>query len=142
MIPRNTFKLCASAALLLGFSLPSPALDRWTALSLIESGGNDSAVGAAGEISRYQLKPAVWRRYAPANADWEDPGVALAVARKAMSDRTDAFERNHHRPPTDFEFYVLWNAPAQVLRPSKVVSERAKRFCNLVQMDDAEPRRG
>jgi hypothetical protein len=101
---------------------------------MIESGNNDGAVGAAGEVSRYQIKPAVWRRYAPAKADWANPHVALSVARQTMRQRVDAFERDHRRPPTDFEFYVLWNAPAQVVSPSKVVSERAKRFCNLLRM--------
>jgi hypothetical protein len=56
----------------------------------------------------------------------------LLVAKQAMLDRCTAFERFAQRPPTDFEFYILWNAPAQVQRPGKAVSERAKRFCNLV----------
>ncbi|HXG49204.1 MAG TPA: hypothetical protein VNO52_16390, partial [Methylomirabilota bacterium] len=33
------------------------------ALSLIESGNNDRAIGRAGEVSRYQILPTVWRRY-------------------------------------------------------------------------------
>jgi hypothetical protein len=134
MITRHTLRICASAALLLGFELPTQALDRWSALAMIESGNNDGAVGAAGEVSRYQIKPAVWRRYAPAKGGWENPRVALLVARQAMRQRIAAFEREHRRSPTDFEFYVLWNAPAQVVGPSKVVSERARRFCNLVRL--------
>jgi hypothetical protein len=35
--------------------------------------------------------------------------------------------------PTDFEFYVLWNAPWQVDHPSPAVTERARRFSNLIQ---------
>ena len=108
-------------------------MDRWSALSQIESGDDDNAVGAAGEISRYQMKPEVWRRYAAADADWTEPDNALRVARQAMQERCVAFESTAHRPPTDLEFYVLWNAPAQVQRPGKAVLGRAERFCNLVK---------
>jgi hypothetical protein len=109
-----------------------PAIDRWSALSQIESADDDAAVGAAGEISRFQIRPEVWRRYAPADADWMNPTNALSVARLAMQERCSAFERAVHRPPTDSEFYILWNAPAQVQRPTKAVLGRAERFCNLV----------
>jgi len=115
-----------------GAFLQLQAMDRWSALSLIESGDDDFAVGSAGEISRYQMKPEVWRRYASADADWTNPTNALSVAVAAMRDRCAAFERAGQRPPTDFEFYILWNAPAQIQRPGKAVSSRADRFCNLV----------
>ena len=121
-----------AVGLVFGLCLPLLAADRWSALSQIESGDNDQAVGAAGEISRYQIKPEVWHRYASATADWTNSDHALSVARRAMEERCAAFERKLHRPPTDSEFYVLWNAPAQVLRPAKVVLERAERFSNLV----------
>jgi len=77
-------------------------------------------------------KPGLWRRYAPTDADWTNPTSALSVARQAMQERCAAFERTLHRPPTDSEFYILWNAPAQIDRPGKVVLRRAERFCNLV----------
>jgi hypothetical protein len=111
---------------------PIQAMDRWSALSQVESGDNDRAVGSAGEISRYQMRPEVWQRYAPPTADWTKAADALSVAKGAMQDRCLAFEKSVHRPPTDYEFYVLWNAPAQVQRPSKAVRGRAERFCNLV----------
>ena len=122
------------AAFLLAFSfcLRLQAMDRWSALSQIESGDDDHAVGAAGEVSRYQIKPEVWQRYAQSKADWTNPDDALFVARQAMEERCAAFERTTHRPPTDLEFYILWNAPAQVQRPGKAVSGRAERFCNLI----------
>ena len=108
------------------------AADRWAALSLIESGDNDRAVGPHGEISRFQMQPELWKRYAPTNADWTKPEDSLVVARAVMQERCDAFERSSHRLPTDFEFYVLWNAPGQVNRPSRAVTRRAERFANLV----------
>lgn len=119
------------AALALGLQVQ--AMDRWSALSQIESGDNDRAVGAAGEISRYQIRPEVWQRFAPAAANWEDQKQALAVAKIIMEQRYADFRRATGRAPTDFEFYVLWNAPARVGKPGSAISERAQRFCNLVE---------
>jgi hypothetical protein len=109
------------------------AMDRWEALSQIESGNDDCAVGRAGEVSRFQIRPDVWRRYAAPSADWANPEASLLVALEAMKERCAAFERAHQRPPTDAEFYILWNAPAQIGHPSKAVRKRAERFCNLVK---------
>jgi hypothetical protein len=133
MFARMEVKISVAAVVLVfGLCPRLEAMDRWTALSQIESGDDDRALGSAGEISRYQIKPEVWRRYAPATADWTKPADALLVAREAMQDRCAAFERSAHRPPTDFEFYILWNAPAQIQHPGKAVSSRAERFCNLI----------
>ena len=118
--------------LVFGFCCQLQAMDRWSALSQVESADDDHAVGAAGEISRYQIKPEIWRRYAAADGDWTIPEHALSVARQAMQERCAGFERTVHRPPTDLEFYILWNAPAQIQRPGKAVLGRAERFCNLV----------
>ena len=121
-------------SLWLGMVAPGLALDRWAALSLIESGDNDKATGPSGEVSRYQIQRNVWEHYAPTNADWTKPEDALVVAKAVMTERCATFEKSHGRPPTDFEFYVLWNAPMQVAEPSKAVTRRAKRFCNLVEV--------
>jgi hypothetical protein len=117
----------------LALAIQVPAMDRWSALSQIESGDNDRAVGAAGEISRYQIKPELWQRYAPGSANWEDQKEALVVAKAILEQRCADFQRTVGRVPTDFEFYVLWNAPARVQRPGPAVAERAQRFCNLVE---------
>ncbi len=133
MSRRVNLKLFASAALLVAGGLVAfGAMDRWTALSLIESGNNDRAIGPYGEISRYEVKPEIWTRYAPTNAHWTNPEVSLAVAKRIMQERCAAFERSFKRPPNDFEFYVLWNAPAQIQKPSTNVTERAERFRNLM----------
>ena len=128
--------LVSTAALLCGLCLDLQGMDRWSALSQIESGDNDRAVGRAGEVSRYQMLPEIWERYAPKDAKWENPKEALSVAKEAMQERCDGFERTNQRPPTDFEFYVLWNAPGQIQRPSAAVAERAQRFCNLIKKSD------
>lgn len=104
------------------------AMDRWAALSMIESGNNDSAIGSLGEVSRFQIRPYLWPGGNPHNA-----GLALDVARKIMHARVARFESTHKRAPTDFEFYVLWNAPQEVDHPRRTVSRRAQRFANLVE---------
>ncbi len=112
----------------LGLAATVSAMDRWAALSMIESGDNDFAVGPGGEISRYQIRPQLWPGGNPTNAQ-----IALTVAQQIMLPRIEEFRRSHQRMPTDFEFYVLWNAPWQADHPSAAVTERARRFSNLVQ---------
>jgi hypothetical protein len=111
-----------------GLAKPASAMDRWNALSMIESGNNDRAIGLVGEVSRYQIRPELWPGGNPLN-----PQQALDAAQKTMSPRLDRFQRKHKRQPTDFEFYVLWNAPWAVDHPTATVRERAQRFANLVQ---------
>ena len=94
---------------------------------MIESGNNDSAVGSLGEISRYQIRPRLWPGGNPHN-----PNLALTVAQKIMQKRLAKFQHLHNRAPSDFEFYVLWNAPQEVNHPCRAVAERAERFANLV----------
>ena len=118
--------------LFLAFCLDSLAMERWAALSQIESGDNDSVVGTAGEVSRYQIKREVWQRFAHGKANWKNPTDSLSVAQGVMNQRCAKFERLHHRRPNDFEFYVLWNAPAQIERPGRAVRNRACRFCQLI----------
>jgi hypothetical protein len=112
---------------LLILSTNALAMDRWAALSMIESDNRDSAVGRVGEITRYQIRPNLWPGGSPLDAR-----AALVVAQRIMTRRTAAFEQRHGRQPDDFEFYVLWNAPAQINHPRRNVTERAKRFANLV----------
>jgi len=116
------------AAAFLGSLVTAQAMDRWAALSMIESGDEDCAVGPSGEISRFQICPKLWP-----GGDAQDASVALAAAKEIMRPRLAEFEQSHKRAPTDFEFYILWNAPWEVDHPSKAVIERARRFANLVQ---------
>jgi hypothetical protein len=132
MKPKVTLLVLALA----GICFAGAAMDRWTALSQIESGDNDKAVGRKGEISRYQILPDVWAAFAPETANWQNPKDALSVAKQTMKKRCVDFEQTFHRTPTDFEFYVLWNAPAQIERPGNTVAERAKRFCNLLSKNE------
>jgi hypothetical protein len=127
------FKLamCVLAALTVIFN--ASGMDRWTALSMLESGDDDSVVGPSGEISRFQIRSELWP-----GGDPRDSKAALVIAKNVMRARLDQFEQTYKRPATDFEFYVLWNAPAKVSHPTPCVASRAQRFANLVQRD--EPR--
>jgi hypothetical protein len=113
----------------LSMAVRASAMDRWSALSMIESGDDDSAVGPNGEISRFQIRRELWPGGNP-----QDGHSALCVAQEIMQARLDFFQKIHKRAPTDFEFYVLWNAPCQADHPSGTVTERAQRFVNLVQL--------
>ncbi len=95
---------------------------------MIESGDDDHAVGPRGEVSRFQIRPELWP-----GGNSQNALSALAAAKEVMKPRLEAFERSHGRPATDFEFYVLWNAPWQADHPSKAVAERARRFSNLIR---------
>lgn len=108
--------------------LTAPAMDRWLALSMIESGDNDLAIGPGGEVSRYQIRSELWPGGNVQNAQ-----DALSAAQEIMKPRLEGFFESHKRPATDFEFYVLWNAPEEIDHPSRTVTERAARFSNLVR---------
>lgn len=116
-----------------------PVMD---ALAMIETGASQSEackadykVGRAGEVSRYQVKPAVWRKYSPCRR-YTSPSVSKLVATAILGERTKKFVVRYRRPPTTNELYILWNAPGQLLdgsgRPTRIVKERAERFANLV----------
>ena len=119
------------------FALPSSAsaMDRWEALSMIESGDNDHAIGQRGEVSRYQILPALWPGGNPQNGQ-----EALSAARAIMGVRLAHFEKIHRRPANDVEFYILWNAPWEADHPSRAVNERARRFANLVESAESARR--
>lgn len=110
-----------------------PSGSLFQALSAIESGDDDNAVGRSGEVSRYQIMRSVWRQYGK-DLNPRNPAHAKSVALKILSDRSEAFALRHNRPPSNRELYGLWNAPAQTMRlaMSRRVTERAVRFESLV----------
>ena len=118
---------------------------RQFALSMIETGINDHEVGRAGEVSRYQIMPSVWRHYSQSHA-YSNPDVSVEVARQHWADLYDSFKRRAHREPTDFDMYVLWNTRYGYYakcgfsprRLQAVVRDRAQRFVNLVELANAQ----
>lgn len=110
------------------------------ALGMLETGNHDAEIGGAGEVSRYQIMPSVWRCYS-VSQNYRNPQVALAVARQHWAVLHDTFKQQAGREPTDFDMYVLWNTnhgyysgrnfdPARL---APVVRDRAQRYVNLVQ---------
>ncbi len=110
------------------------------ALGMIETGNDDREIGGAGEVSRYQIMPSVWRCYSVSRS-YRNPQVALAVARQHWAVLHDSFKQQAGREPNDFDMYVLWNThhgyysgrnfdPARL---APVVRDRAQRYVNLVQ---------
>jgi len=104
------------------------------ALGMVESGNNDYTVGIHHEVSRYQILPCVWKKYALPDERYQHPRDALSVAQRIMWARVIEFERCTGTAPTNFQLYVLWNAPRDVMHPSRIVAARATRFCNLLSL--------
>lgn len=102
-------------------------MDRFAALSMLESGDNDLARGRAGEVSRYQIMPAVWREYTlqPISSATKADAAEI-VAKVIMADRLPESVK-----VTDRQFYLLWHCPARVNQPTKADAARAQRFANL-----------
>jgi hypothetical protein len=147
-----TALLLGSAVWLTAFSSPAaPAslpipdnvaiLDapRRLALGMIETGNNDGEIGGAGEVSRYQIMPSVWKHYDDSHR-YQDPDISLAVAQEHWRALYATFKKQAHREPSDFDMYVLWNTrygyyASRGFNPKRlnsVVRDRAQRFVNLV----------
>jgi hypothetical protein len=111
-------------------------MDRLSALSMLETGNDDRAVGAAGEISRFQVKKAEWRSVTN-SANYCDSETAKRVMIQLMDRRIHTFQDHFGRAPSDYEFYALWNAPSQALQGkiSRKVAARCERFANLCERD-------
>ena len=131
---------------MIGVSTATAGLTKLEALSLIESGDNDAAIGLVGEVSRYQIRPYLWREYSQ-NRAYRNPNLAAQVAQKHLASLEAIFRKQTGRAPADFDLYVLWNAGPTYYakirfaqnRVSPVVKERARRFVNLRQLPPAVP---
>lgn len=109
------------------------------ALGQLESGENDFAVGASGEITRYQILPEVFAQF---GGRWNyrmDKHHAWWVARKILRSRMQTAVQVLGSRPSPEMIYLLWNAP-RVARATKydfarvtnpVLRDRATRFSNL-----------
>lgn len=150
----------AAAMLFVLLALSAPAMDRFAALSMLESGDKDNAVGPAGEVTRYQIKPDIFRLYLSARkggiydsnptrrvvargmvatneikVGWRAltsrQPLALAIAQAIMHDRVKHFVSVRHHWPSNFDWYLLWNCPGDINHPSRKERDRAQRFANL-----------
>jgi len=123
----------------------SAGLSKLEALSMIESDNNDLAVGQAGEVSRFQIRPQVWRHYSHSRA-YENASVAAAVAQKHIAYLEALFRERTGREATDLDIYILWNAGAgyyerhrfTVDRVHREIRDRAQRYLNLRNVPAAQ----
>lgn len=114
------------------------------ALGMIETANNDSEIGGAGEVSRYQIMPSVWKHYSDSRS-YQNPEVSLEVAQQHWSTLHATFKNQAHREPTDFDMYVLWNTrygyyASKGFNPARlhpVIRDRAQRFVNLVERGES-----
>jgi hypothetical protein len=130
----------------LSLSSAQAEISQIAALGMIETGNDDRAVGGAGEVSRYQIKPWIWRQYSQSQA-YADRRISTEVAGKHLAVLEDTFKKRAGRAPTDFDIYVLWNAGPTYYsrigfaksRVHPVIQERARRFANLRRSNNAAP---
>lgn len=116
-------------------------LSKLEAISMIETADRDVVVGRAGERSRYQIMPGVWKHYT-SSRDYSNPQVARAVAERHLSVLEETYRKATGREASDFDLYVMWNAGPTYYakvgfnprRVSAVVRERAQRYVNLREM--------
>jgi hypothetical protein len=113
-------------------------------LAMFESGASkpdrcaaDRVRGNSGEVSRFQIMPAVWNRYT-LSREYENPEIAWSVAVRILQDRTQWFVNLTGRQPSAVELYLLWNKPGHfsavgfsASRVSPHFKTRAQRFANL-----------
>ena len=120
-------------------------VSRLEALSQIETGNDDRVVGGAGEVSRYQIKPWIWRQYSDSEA-YSNRRVSSQVAAQHLAGLTQIFRKCTRREPTDFDLYVLWNAGPTYYnrigfaksRVHPIIRERARRYANLREALDVK----
>lgn len=130
---------------LLSIGTASAGLSKLEALGLIETGNDDGAIGRAGEVSRYQIKPWVWHQYAKSEA-YRNRQISSKVAEKYLTELEQTFQKRTGRRPEDFDLYVLWNAGPTYYgkvgfskrRVHPVIRERAERYANLRQIKVAK----
>ena len=120
---------------------------RQYALGMIETGNDDSEIGGAGEVSRFQIMPSVWQQYSDSRS-YQNPAVARTVAQQHWFTLYARFKQQARREPTDFDMYVLWNTRSAYYanrgfdpaRLGATVRDRAQRFVNLVESATAQCR--
>ena len=117
---------------------------RLFALGAIETGYNDNEIGQAGEVSRYQIMPSVWKHYNHSSY-YDNPQVSRAVAQQHWSSLRASFKKKTGREPDNFDMYVLWNTcygyyASKGFHPGRLdsaVRDRAQRFVNLVERGES-----
>lgn len=80
------------------------------ALGEIESLNKDEAIGLKGEVSRFQIMPAMWKRYSDKPiSKAKDPELATKIVVQICRDNSELFFHYARRYPTIKELYVMYN---------------------------------
>lgn len=109
------------------------------ALGQVEIGNRDAAIGAAGEVSRYQILPATWQAMAAPGDRPTDARAAGRVARRFWGEHCDRLAVRRAVTPRDA--YALWHRPGLYRRVGyrfdalpAVVQRRCMRFARLTEV--------
>jgi hypothetical protein len=151
MLALKHIRLLAGVAIL-ALAGPSSALPLKESLAMFETGATlphrsaaDYTRGSAGEVSRYQIMPAVWHAYS-SSKDYGNPELAWWIAHRILWDRTQEFQTRTGRAPTPVELYLLWNKPGhfeaagyRLQKVSRTYAVRAQRFANLFLSLNSSP---
>ncbi len=140
-------------------------MDRWAALSMIESGDNDYAVGKSGEVSRYQISKQDWVKYSIDVRRQSDDSFFLKISpinkqdahMVAMLVMLDNYQQIKPTYPfgisdegkllpndiSDYQFALLWHCPGRLQSHALTASDcdYAQRFYNLVHKEEIERHR-
>jgi hypothetical protein len=125
-------------------SINASAMSVRTALGMIETGADkefrcaaDTKRGRHREVSRYQILPDIFHRYTRSR-EYSNPDVAWGVAQRILEERKEWFQTKTGRKPSDFDLYLMWNAPGvyeragfNAKRVPRDIRDRAQRFANL-----------
>ena len=97
------------------------------ALSALESGHRPAAIGPAGEVSRFQVLPRIWRAHRGGNP--RNDAEAVRVASEIMRVRTRG------ESVSKIDWYLLWHCPGRVRRGTVTRADRelAERFERLTK---------
>jgi hypothetical protein len=121
-------------------------LPEFKALAMIESGNNGKAKGKLGEISRYQIKPSVWKTFSqfPFLPEFYIPKeTSVLVAVKHWNANVECFYISNNYKPSNMQIYAMWNIGYYKFRDKYKFSvdklphnirNRCVRFKNLVEL--------
>ena len=140
---KRWFRLILVAALSMTMSARAMTTEPTTwlaALSQVESGDNQHAVGKAGELSKFQITEGAWKDHCRcAFTHARDEELAEIIALKIRHANWARLKQALKREPTPAEEYTSWNIGLKgfsrygysIRRVPKVYRERAERFENL-----------
>ena len=118
--------LAVSIHLSIHFICNANANDLLEAISQVESGANDFAVGARGERGRFQIQTLTWSAYSKSR-NYTDAKVSRDVAERHLHFCRTQFRDATGRDPSDFDAAVMWTAGFAGYRRKDFKPERLTR---------------